>query len=81
MISRYLYLDWIGMALGMLAMWLLGNRDRRGFAAFIASNLIWIGLGFWISSLAMVLGNAVLLVTNLRGWARWSERVRLEEAA
>jgi len=72
MISRYWFLDWIGMALGLLALWMLGNRDRRGFVAFMISNAIWIGLGFWIGSLAMIVGNAVILVVNLRGWTRWT---------
>lgn len=71
MIDRYHYLDWIGMALGMLGLWMLGNHDRRGFVAFLLSNLIWIAIGFWISSLAMVLGNAAIFVVNLRGWIRW----------
>ena len=71
MIARYWFLDWIGMALGMLGLWLLGHKDRRGFVAFMLSNLIWIGLGAWISSLAMVLGNAAIFVINLRGWLRW----------
>ena len=73
MISRYYYLDWVGMALGLLALWLLGNRDRRGFVAFMISNAIWIVIGSWIASLAMILGNAVILVVNLRGWMRWNQ--------
>jgi hypothetical protein len=72
MISRYYFLDWIGMALGLFALWMLGNRDRRGFVAFMISNAIWIVIGFWIASLAMILGNAVILVVNLRGWMRWT---------
>ena len=76
MIARYFYLDWLGMALGMLGLWLLGNRDRRGFVAFMISNLIWIAIGFWISSLAMILGNAVILVVNARGWRRWTRAGR-----
>ena len=73
MISRYLFLDWVGMALGLLALWMMGNRDRRGFVAFMISNAIWIGIGWWIGSLAMVIGNAVILAVNLRGLARWKE--------
>ena len=72
MIARYWFLDWLGMGLAVLGLWLLGHRDRRGFVSFIASNLIWIGIGFWISSLAMVLGNIVVLVVNARGWLRWT---------
>lgn len=82
MISRYYFLDWLGMALGFVAMWQLGNRDRRGFIPFILSNLIWILIGFWISSLAMLLGNLVLLGVNVRGWFHWGEQEqRRREAA
>jgi nicotinamide riboside transporter PnuC len=76
MIDRYDYLDWLGMALGLLALWLLGNRDRRGFVAFMISNAIWIAIGFRIASLAMILGNAVILVVNFRGWRRWTASAR-----
>ena len=72
MIARYFYLDWIGMALGMLGLWWLGNRDRRGFVAFMLSNLIWLAIGVWIASLAMILGNAVIFGINARGWWRWT---------
>jgi hypothetical protein len=57
MISRYFFLDWIGMALALLAVWQLGNRDRRGFVAFMLSNVLWIVIGVWVSSLAMALGS------------------------
>jgi nicotinamide riboside transporter PnuC len=43
------------------------------------SNLIWIFLGFWISSLAMILGNAIFLGVNIRGWFRWTEEARRQE--
>lgn len=79
MISRYYFLDWLGMALAFVAMWQLGNRDRRGFIPFMVSNLVWILLGAWMSSLAMILGNAIFLVVNLRGWFRWSAEARRQE--
>ena len=78
MISRYFFLDWIGMALALLAVWQLGNRDRRGFIAFMLSNILWIVIGVWVSSLAMAAGNAVFLVTNFRGWQRWGRPDVLE---
>jgi len=76
MIDRYWYLDWLGMGLGFLAMWQLGHHDRRGFIAFIASNLIWVGIGFWVSSLAMIAGNALFVVVNVRGYFKWAKQER-----
>jgi small-conductance mechanosensitive channel len=72
MITRYYFLDWLGMALAFVAMWQIGNRDRRGFIAFILSNVVWIIIGIWISSFAMAAGNAIFLFLNYRGWTRWS---------
>jgi nicotinamide riboside transporter PnuC len=71
MISRYYFLDWIAMAMSLLAMVMLGNRDRRGFALFAISNALWVVVGMWAHSLAIALGNATFLVINLRGWWRW----------
>jgi hypothetical protein len=71
MISRYYFLDWFAMALSLLAMVMLGNRDRRGFVLFAFSNACWVVVGLWAHSLAIALGNAAFLAINLRGWWRW----------
>jgi hypothetical protein len=71
MISNYFFLDWIAMALSLLGMHMLGSRDHKGFILLVISNALWIVVGAWAQSLAIVLGNVAFLGINLRGWWRW----------
>lgn len=64
-------LDWLAIALALTAVTLLGAKDRRGFAAFMASNTAWIGAGLMLQSPAIVVGNALFFSLNLRGWLNW----------
>lgn len=69
---QYNGLDWLTMALSLLALWLLSNKNRFGFAAFMLANVIWILLGVWlIQSVGIVVGNVVFLIMNIRGYLRW----------
>ena len=80
MVNHYHYLDWFGMALAIGGMVLLGNRDGRGFVAHLVSNVLWIVVGLWAHSLALVLGNAAFLVINARGWWKWRRTHATPEA-
>ncbi len=42
---HYYGLDWLAMALSLLALWLIGNKNRLGFAAFVLANLTWMVVG------------------------------------
>jgi hypothetical protein len=64
-------LDWIAMALSLLALYLIGNRNRWGFVAFMGANLSWLGVAASIGSPAIALGNLAFFGINLRGYFRW----------
>ena len=69
---HYYGLDWLAMALSLLALWLIGNKNRLGFAAFVLANLTWMVVGVWLmQSVGIVLGNIVFMVMNIRGYANW----------
>jgi hypothetical protein len=68
----YYGLDWIAMALTLLASYLLGNRNHWGFIVFIVANAIWTFLGFFMmNSIGMGIGNAIFLALNAIGWWKW----------
>lgn len=72
-IFKYYGLDWIAMLLSVIAMVLLGNKVKWGFAFFMLANVTWILLGFLLlNSYAIVLGNIVFLITNTRGFIKWN---------
>jgi hypothetical protein len=71
-IGPYYGLDWLGMALSLLGVYLLGNKNRNGFLSFILANILWVILGvFFMKSVGIVIGNLAFLGINIRGYARW----------
>ncbi len=69
---QYYFVDWIGMALSLLSVYMLGNKQRSGFLLFAFSNLIFIFLGLtWMESIGMAVGNVVFMILNIRGYVSW----------
>ena len=72
---RYWGLDWLAMALSLLSVYLLGNKNRFGFLVFAAANSTWIFLGLtWMTSLGIAVGNLVFLFMNIRGFVNWGRQ-------
>ncbi|OCB69766.1 nicotinamide mononucleotide transporter [Flavobacterium crassostreae] len=71
-IFEYYLVDWLGISLSLLSVYLLGNKNKWGFIIFAISNVVWIFLGFVLmNSLGTAIGNAVFLVINIRGYINW----------
>ena len=70
----YYGLDWLGMILSLLAVYMLGNKNKNGFISFIFANLIWVALGvFFMKSPGIAVGNFIFLIINIRGYFRWND--------
>ncbi|HEU4788090.1 MAG TPA: hypothetical protein VFS71_00225 [Flavobacterium sp.] len=73
-IFEYYLVDWLGISLSLLAVYMLGNKNPWGFIIFALSNVVWIFLGFVLmNSLGTAIGNAVFLVINIRGYTTWKK--------
>ena len=74
---HYYGLDWLAMGLSLLAVWMLGNKNKFGFLVFVAANALWVALGLTlIHSYGIVAGNLFFLVSNARGFANWWKEER-----
>jgi len=71
-LTQYFGIDWLAMCLTFLAIYLLGNKSRLGFAVMMLGNLCWAAIGLWAESYAMLLANIGFFAMNVRGFARWS---------
>jgi hypothetical protein len=72
---KYYTLDWLAMILSLVAVYLLGNKNRLGFISFSIANTVWIFLGvFLMNSLGIAIGNSVFLVMNIRGFISWNKK-------
>jgi hypothetical protein len=71
---KYHGLDWLAMALSLLSVYLLGNKNRLGFISYILANALWIYLGvFKMQSYGISIGNIFFLSMNLRGYLKWKK--------
>jgi len=64
-------LDWGAMVFSLLALYLIGRRNRVGFLSFIAANVCWVSIGWLTMSLAIMVGNIIFLILNVRGYRNW----------
>lgn len=72
---KYYGLDWVAMATSLLAVYLMGNKNRVGFLSYIIANALWIYLGvFKMQSLGITIGNIFFLIMNLRGFFKWKSQ-------
>lgn len=70
---QYYGIDWIGMVLMLISVYLLSESKRTGFLFGAIGNIIWIIFGIMATSLATILLNAGLFILNIRGWLKWKQ--------
>ncbi len=64
-------LDWLAMGFSLAALYLLGQKNPLGFISFMVANVCWIGIAVFTDSLAILLGNMLFMLFNLRGFLAW----------
>ena len=64
-------LDWGAMIFSLLALYLIGRRNRFGFLSFIAANVCWVSIGWLTMSASIMVGNVIFLTLNVRGYRNW----------
>jgi hypothetical protein len=70
--SHYFGVDWIAMCFTFSAIYLLGNKSRKGFVVMMLGNLLWCLIGIWAQSYAMVIANLGFFSMNVRGFVKWA---------
>jgi hypothetical protein len=70
--TQYFGLDWIAMSLTFLAIYMLGNKSRKGFLIMMAGNLCWSTIGLWAHSYAMIIANIGFFAMNVRAFVKWA---------
>ena len=70
-ILKYYGIDWLAIFSSFIAIYLLGNKNRKGFWGFMFSNVCYFIIGFLTNSLALIIGSTIFFITNFRGWVKW----------
>ncbi|REJ75689.1 MAG: PnuC protein [Acidobacteria bacterium] len=65
-------IDWLATACGLLGVYLLGNKNKIGFALFMVASASWVTFGFLTHSIAVVIGSSIFFLMHLRGFIRWT---------
>ena len=68
---QYFGIDWFATACGLMAVALLGNKNKFGFLIFMMARLSWITFGLIVGSYAIVLGSSIFFVMHFRGFLKW----------
>jgi len=68
---QYFGIDWFATACGLMAVALLGNKNKFGFLIFMMASLSWITFGLIVGSYAIVLGSSIFFVMHFRGFLKW----------
>lgn len=69
--------DWLATICGLLGVYLLGNKNKFGFALFMTASLSWITFGIMTGSVAVILGSSIFFVMHLRGFWRWTKEAKV----
>ncbi|BAZ11625.1 hypothetical protein NIES4071_34510 [Calothrix sp. NIES-4071] len=75
-VFKYYALDWLAMTFSFIAVYLLGNKNKNGFASFMVANFCWVIVGFIAHSIAISIGNIVFFILNFKGFLQWSKNSR-----
>ncbi|NIJ52247.1 nicotinamide mononucleotide transporter [Dyadobacter arcticus] len=68
---RYYCLDWLWFGTSILAVYLLGNKNKLGFVSMIVSDLTGLAMAYLTQSTATLIGSLIYLALNVRGWYAW----------
>lgn len=73
MLFQYYGIDWLATVLTFLAIWLIGDRNKKGFYIMIAGNGCWVVLGILTQSIALIVANLLFIALNIRAIVNWSK--------
>jgi nicotinamide riboside transporter PnuC len=69
-------IDWLATVCGLTGVYLLGNKNKYGFAILMMASLSWLTVGVLINSLALMIGSLIFFTLHLRGWFNWTKNSR-----
>lgn len=72
-ITRYFGLDWLAVAFGLIAIYQIGDKKKRGFIFYILSAVFSFVFALIIKSIPFMLVNIVTIVLQVRAYLNWTK--------
>ena len=66
-------IDWLGMIFTLTGSLTVIKKNKYGFLLMLIGCLWWIGYGYNIGSVAVMITNVIFSITNFYGFYRWNK--------
>lgn len=64
-------MDFLAGSLELLACWMIGNKNRKGFIVFILGNIFWFLSGWSTSLYGLMITSIIFSIINIRNFIKW----------
>ncbi|MBL8123635.1 MAG: nicotinamide mononucleotide transporter [Pyrinomonadaceae bacterium] len=71
---QYYGIDWLATVCGLTGVYLIGSRKKIGFLIMMVASLSWMTVGFFVESVALIVGSVVFFCLHVRGWFNWRRK-------
>ena len=66
-------IDIIATVFVVIAYWMIGNKNKWGYIFSLASCLLWLGIGVYLSMWMLVVMNIFISCFVIRGFIKWTK--------
>ncbi len=77
-LSRYYGVDIAAMIFTVAGLYIIGNKEKKGFIIASIGNMLWVTLGFLSQSTGLIVANTVLIAVYFRGFLKWKTQNEIE---
>lgn len=67
-------MDILAGILELIALWLVGNKNKYAFCLFILCNIAWIYVAIYSKVYGLLLISIPAIVVNTRNYLKWKEK-------
>lgn len=71
---------WLGAALVLLSMWVVGNGHRQGFLIGALAEAFWLVYAYTIGSTELAIMSFIFVGVYLRNWIKWQKSDDVKKA-
>ncbi len=73
-ILQYYGIDWIAGILVVVALWLIGNKNKYGFILSMIASCLWVVFAFIAESIPIGITNVIFFLLHARVFMKWRKK-------
>lgn len=67
-------LSWILSGISLTSLWLVGNKNKMGFAVGILNQALWVYYALLLKQYGLLVGVIAYTIVNIRNWIKWDDK-------